>query len=171
MPADVASPHEYDFTYVEDEERSLPLPLAKQGMKGIFYRKYDLSLCTYCSGLNGVILTAIRQAWKGDPWDDVELLTGKMIDAQEAYRIGLINTVVPPDQVLSTAKEWANTILAAGPLAVRAAKQAMLRGCDTTLDEGLRLESALCAYLMGTDDFNEGTKAFVEKRKPVWKGR
>lgn len=75
--ADVASRHEFDFQYAEDEEGCVPLPLAKQGVKGLFYRKYDLSLCTYCSGINGVTLTAIRNAWKGNRWEDIEILTGK----------------------------------------------------------------------------------------------
>jgi len=73
----VASPHQHDFLYTKDDDCELPLPMARQGIKGLFYRKYDLSLCTYCSGLNGVILSAIRAAWKGKPWDKVEVLTGK----------------------------------------------------------------------------------------------
>ncbi len=76
---DVASRHEYDFAYSETEDGVMPVPLAKQGIKGLFYRKYDLSMCTYCSGLNGLLLSAIRYAWKGKPWDDVEILTGKMM--------------------------------------------------------------------------------------------
>ncbi|ETR70872.1 MAG: hypothetical protein OMM_08496 [Candidatus Magnetoglobus multicellularis str. Araruama] len=73
----LASFHDFDFKYHEDENCCLPLPLAKQGIKGIFYRKYDMSMCTYCSGINGVILSAIRYAWKGEPWDKIEVLTGK----------------------------------------------------------------------------------------------
>ena len=73
----VAAFHEYDFKYSDNEEACLPEPLAKQGIKGIFYRKYDTSMCTYCSGVNGVMLTAIRYAWKGAAFDDVEVLTGK----------------------------------------------------------------------------------------------
>ena len=99
------------------------------------------------------------------------LLMGKMIDAQEAYRIGLVNTVVPPEEVMSTAREWAESICKAGPLAVRAAKQAMLRGCEMPLNDGLRLEFMLNAYVTSTEDFKEGTTAFVEKRKPVYKGK
>jgi len=98
------------------------------------------------------------------------LLMGKIIDAQEAYRIGLVNTVVPPEQVLPTAKEWANTICQAGPLAVRAVKQAMIRGCEMPLEDGLRLEFMINAYVTTTKDFKEGTSAFVEKRKPVYTG-
>lgn len=68
---------QYSFAYNEDN--TLPLPMVKMGMKGIEYRKYDLSLCTYCSILTGVTLTAVAYAWKGEPWDDVEILTGKMM--------------------------------------------------------------------------------------------
>ena len=73
----VAFRHEYDFQYSETDGGYLPLPLAKMGIKGLSYRKYDLSMCTYCSGVNGLILSAIRYAWKGEPWDGVEVLTGK----------------------------------------------------------------------------------------------
>jgi enoyl-CoA hydratase/carnithine racemase len=99
------------------------------------------------------------------------LLMGRPIDAQEAYRIGLVNKVVPQAEVMTTAKEWAKVICEAGPLAVRAAKEAMIRGSSMTLEDGLRLENSLVAYLMGTEDFTEGTTAFVEKRKPVYKAK
>ena len=69
--------HEYDFEYRSDSEGELPVPMARQGLKGVFYRKYDLSMCTYCSGVNGVMLSAIRYAWKDRPWNRVEVLTGK----------------------------------------------------------------------------------------------
>jgi len=69
--------HEYDFEYSKTDDGMMPLPLARQGIKGVFYRKYDLSMCTYCSGMNGIMLSAIRYAWKGKPWKDVEILTGK----------------------------------------------------------------------------------------------
>jgi enoyl-CoA hydratase/carnithine racemase len=97
------------------------------------------------------------------------LLMGRPIDAQEAYRIGLVNKVVPQDEVMSTAKEWAEVICQAGPLAVRAAKEVMIRGSSMTLEEGLRLESSLFNYLLGTEDFAEGAAAFKEKRKPTFK--
>jgi len=72
---DVASPHRYTFPYNKDD--TLPLPMEKMGIGGLSYRKYDLTLCTYCSAVNGVVLTAVAGAWKGKPWDDVEVLTGK----------------------------------------------------------------------------------------------
>jgi enoyl-CoA hydratase/carnithine racemase len=99
------------------------------------------------------------------------LLTGKLIDAREAYRIGLVNQVVPQAEVMTTAKEWAQAICKAAPLAVRAAKEAMLRGSAMTIEEGLRLENALVASVMATEDFIEGTTAFVEKRKPNYKAK
>ena len=99
------------------------------------------------------------------------LLMGRPIDAQEAYRIGLVNKVVPPEEVMPTAREWAEVICQAGPLAVRAAKEAMVRGSSMTLEDGLRLENSLEAYCLGTEDFTEGTTAFVEKRKPAYKAK
>jgi len=74
---DVASRHEYDFPFNEDN--SLPMPFVKKGVQGLSYRKYDVSLCTYCTGINGAALSAVAQAWDGKPWDEVEVLTGKMM--------------------------------------------------------------------------------------------
>jgi uncharacterized protein (DUF362 family) len=75
----VASTHEWTFPYNEDG--TLPLPMEKMGIKGISYRKYDLTICTYCAGLTRVMLMAIARAWKGDPFDEVEILTGKVMQA------------------------------------------------------------------------------------------
>jgi uncharacterized protein (DUF362 family)/Ni,Fe-hydrogenase III small subunit len=72
----VSSYHEYDFPY--NEKGTLPRIMEKMGIKGLSYPKYDLSMCTYCSALNWIILTAIAQAWKAEPWNDVEILTGKI---------------------------------------------------------------------------------------------
>jgi uncharacterized protein (DUF362 family) len=71
----VASRHEYAFPYTEDG--NLPKPLEKLGVKGLSYRKYDDTICTYCSGFTTVILMAIANAWKGEPWGEIEILTGK----------------------------------------------------------------------------------------------
>jgi enoyl-CoA hydratase/carnithine racemase len=92
-------------------------------------------------------------------------------DAAEAYRIGLVNKVVPLDELLPIAWEWAERICTHGPLAVRAAKEAMIKGASLPLEEGLRLEWELEERLLITEDAQEGENAFVEKRKPVYKGR
>jgi len=97
------------------------------------------------------------------------VLMGKPVDAQEAYRIGLVNKVVPPEALMTTAREWAETICQAGPLAVRAAKEAMIRGASMPLNDGIQLERALLSYVLTTQDFVEGTTAFTEKRKPDFK--
>ena len=99
------------------------------------------------------------------------LLMGQRIDAQEAYRIGLVNKVVPLDQLMPIAKQWAEIICQAGPLGVRAAKEAMIKGYSMTLEEGLQLEIELSNYVRNTEDFVEGARAFTEKRPPVYKAK
>jgi enoyl-CoA hydratase/carnithine racemase len=99
------------------------------------------------------------------------LLMGQHIDAQEAYRIGLVNKVVPRDKLMSTAIEWANIICENGPLQTRAVKEAMLRGYNMPLEDSLKLEREIANRIRNTEDFVEGTRAFVEKRKPNWKGK
>jgi enoyl-CoA hydratase len=99
------------------------------------------------------------------------LFTGKRIDAQEAYRIGLVNKVFPVGQVLAAAKELANRICLSGPLAVKAIKQCLIRGVyNMSLDEGLILEETLQKDVFESKDFLEGTASFFEKRKPTFKG-
>jgi uncharacterized protein (DUF362 family) len=73
----VASPYQYEFSYNSDN--TLPLPMEKAGIQGISYYKYDLSLCTYCSGITPTLIYAIFRAWNGEPWDDVEVLSGKVM--------------------------------------------------------------------------------------------
>lgn len=99
------------------------------------------------------------------------LFMGTTIDANEAYRIGLVNKVVPLDELMSTAKEWAAKICENGPIAVRLAKRAMLLGIDMTLEEGLKLELDNYPLFLDTEDLKEGLSAFAEKRKPVYKAR
>ncbi|HEX6643402.1 MAG TPA: enoyl-CoA hydratase-related protein [Gemmatimonadales bacterium] len=99
------------------------------------------------------------------------LLTGAMIDAAEAYRIGLVNRVVPADQLLPAAEEMLRAILANGPLAVRACLESVTAGADMSLDDALAFEANLFGVLSGTEDMREGTKAFLEKRKAEFSGK
>jgi enoyl-CoA hydratase len=98
------------------------------------------------------------------------LLTGGMIDAAEAYRIGLVNRVVPADRLLGEAEALARAILENGPLALQACLEAVDAGLDTSLDQALLLEANHFGLLSASSDMKEGTKAFLEKRKPVFKG-
>jgi len=99
------------------------------------------------------------------------LLTGEMIDAPEALRIGLVNRVVPPDSVMDEARGLLEKILAQAPLAVRYAMEAAHHGLEMPLEEGLFLEANLFGVTFGTEDMKEGTGAFLEKRKPEFKGK
>jgi enoyl-CoA hydratase len=98
------------------------------------------------------------------------LLTGQMIDAQEAYRIGLVNRVVPADRLMSESEQMLRSILENGPLAVRACLEAVDTGLDVGVDEALLLEANLFGLLSGTADMREGTAAFAARRTPAFKG-
>ncbi len=98
------------------------------------------------------------------------LLTGGMIDAAEAYRIGLVNRVVPADRLLPESEALVRTILENGPLAIRACLEAVDAGLETSLDQALLLEANHFGLLSATEDMREGTKAFMEKRKALFKG-
>ncbi|MGD2272447.1 MAG: enoyl-CoA hydratase-related protein [Desulfobacterales bacterium] len=99
------------------------------------------------------------------------ILTAERIDAQEALRIGLVNRVVPLNEVLAEALRTAEKICRNAPLAVRAAKEAVYRGLDLPLAEGLRLEQFLAEPVRQSEDAKEGPRAFAEKRDPDFKGR
>jgi enoyl-CoA hydratase len=99
------------------------------------------------------------------------ILTGEFVDAQRALAVGLVNRIVPPGELLEACRELATKMLAAGPLAVRAAMAAVDEGLDGTLDEGLAVESAAFGRLFDTADAAEGLSAFLEKRKAVFEGR
>ncbi len=97
--------------------------------------------------------------------------TGEPITADEALRVGLVNQVVAPDELMATCEKVAQTIAARGPVAVRHALEAVGRGLDGTLEEGSWLEQTLFGLLWTTEDMKEGTGAFLEKRKPDFQGR
>jgi len=99
------------------------------------------------------------------------ILTGGRIDAREALRIGLVERVVPATEVLSSAQALARTLAEKAPVALRYAKEAIVKGLGLPLEDGLRLENDLATLLRTTDDRIEGAKAFLEKRKPRFTGQ
>jgi enoyl-CoA hydratase/carnithine racemase len=99
------------------------------------------------------------------------LLLGETIDAEEAARWGLVNRVVPFEDVLPTALDFATRIAANAPLAVQASKELAIRGQDMDLSTGLRMEQMVNKLLHGSEDTAEAKAAFAAKRKPVFKGR
>jgi enoyl-CoA hydratase len=98
-------------------------------------------------------------------------LTGEMIGAQEALRIGLVQKVVPLPELMDEAKRIAATIASKAPLAIAACKRAINNGAHLSIDDALELEALEFGTLVDTEDIKEGTGAFLEKRKPQWTGR
>jgi enoyl-CoA hydratase len=99
------------------------------------------------------------------------VLTGDFVDAQKAYDIGLVNKVVPKEELMEAAKKLANKIASKAPLAIQCAKEAVNRSMEVGIYEGLAHESYLHAYTCATEDKKEGVAAFLEKRKPSFQGR
>jgi enoyl-CoA hydratase/carnithine racemase len=100
------------------------------------------------------------------------ILTGRRIDAAEAFALGLVNEVVPPDELQSAARRFADEIAEAAPLSVRASKQAVLRGLEhSSLEEAMRARYPAQSEMVRSADFAEGPRAFAEKRRPRWQGR
>ncbi len=97
-------------------------------------------------------------------------LSGEIIDAQEALRIGLVEKVVPQAELRNEARRIAGVIASKAPLAVEACKRAIDEGLSLSTSEGLALEALHFGTLVNTQDFREGTSAFLEKRRPQWKG-
>lgn len=99
------------------------------------------------------------------------ILTGELIDAQEAYRIGLVNRVVPQAELMPCAKDLATKLAAKPPLAIKLAKDAIHTGLNMNLKDGIEYENKLFAILCGSQDKQEGVNAFLEKRRPDFQGR
>jgi enoyl-CoA hydratase len=98
------------------------------------------------------------------------LLTAEAFPAQRALELGLVNEIVPEDQLLERAFDWARRICANAPLAVQATKESVLRGLSTTLDVAYGIEQELSTKIFATDDAAEGPRAFADKRPPRWTG-
>jgi enoyl-CoA hydratase len=98
------------------------------------------------------------------------VLTGRSVGAAEALQFGLINHIAPAAELLVKAESFAQEIARLAPLAIRACLEAVIKGAELPLTEGLALEAKLFADLFATDDVREGTSAFLEKRQPVFKG-
>jgi enoyl-CoA hydratase len=98
-------------------------------------------------------------------------LAGQTISAEEALRVGLVNHVYEPGELLAAAEALANKIASNAPLAVRYAMEAIERGAEMPQQEGLFLEATLFGFAAGTEDFREGTRAFLEKRPAVFRGK
>ncbi len=98
-------------------------------------------------------------------------MSGELYDARECHRIGLVNQVVAYDELIPAGEKMAASFLKGAPLALRYIKEAVYKGSEMTLEQGLRFESDLQSMVMQTEDAKEGPKAFVEKRPANWKGR
>jgi enoyl-CoA hydratase/carnithine racemase len=98
-------------------------------------------------------------------------LTGDTVSGSEAQKLGLVNIAVPASEVLQAAEDLAGRILKGAPMSVAFIKEAIKKGIELPLEEGLRLEADLSALIGITEDSKEGPRAFAEKRAPVWKGR
>jgi len=100
------------------------------------------------------------------------LLTGRRVSAEEGYRLGFVNEVVPEGEALAGARRWAEQILACAPLSVRASKQSAYEGLGKgSLEEACRASYDQVIKMVKSEDFIEGPRAFAQKREPVWKGR
>lgn len=98
------------------------------------------------------------------------ILTGKIIGAEEAYRIGLVNRILPPDHLMDECREWAGTISDKSPVAIKYALRAINQGIEVDLATGLKIEGLCLGACFASNDSKEGLNAFLEKRKPKFEG-
>ena len=99
------------------------------------------------------------------------LLTGRHITAQEAYRVGLVNEVVPLNDLMPCAERWAQDILRCAPFSVRSSKEGAMKGLNLPLDAAMNYGYRLNEMMRSSEDYVEGPRAFAEKRAPNWKGK
>jgi enoyl-CoA hydratase/carnithine racemase len=98
------------------------------------------------------------------------ILMGKIIDAEEAYRIGLVNRVVPAERLMDVCREWAETLCEKSPIAMKYALRAINEGLEVDLATGLKIEALCLGACFASQDSKEGLNAFLEKRKPKYEG-
>ena len=98
-------------------------------------------------------------------------LTGELVNAAEAYRIGLVHRLVRPEELIPVGEQFAQSLLKGAPLSLRFTKEAIYVGSELPLEEALRVEADLSALVATTEDSKEGPRAFAEKREPAWKGK
>jgi enoyl-CoA hydratase/carnithine racemase len=106
----------------------------------------------------------------GPAWAQDMILTGRIIDAAQALTLGLVNRVVPAGELMAETRRWAHSILAGGPIAIRYVKEAVRKGLELSLPQGLALEADLNIIIQSTQDRAEGIQAFLERRTPKFSG-
>ena len=113
-----------------------------------------------------------RQRYKKVSWAAMEfLLTAERFPAERALELGLLNEIVPEEQLMEKVFEWAARITANAPLAVQATKESVMQGLALDLEEAFKFESKIAGQVFQTEDAKEGPKAFAEKREPKWQAR
>ena len=156
---------------IDGDATGLGLELALASDIRIAAEKARFGLPQIKSGMipwNGGTQRLTRLIGKGKAFEMI--LTGDLIDAREAYRIGLVNKVVPSHDLMVATMDMTKEMGARGPIALRYAKEAIYKGMDMTLEQGLRLEADLYLLIHTTNDRSEGIKAFQEKKSPHFKG-
>jgi enoyl-CoA hydratase len=99
------------------------------------------------------------------------LLTAEAFPAERALELGLLNEIVPEEELMGRARAWARRIIANAPLAVQATKESVLKGLATDMKTAYKIEAELSSTIFQTEDAKEGPRAFAEKRPPVWQGK